>query len=73
LAFELDVRLKAGRVPSSAQALLIEHPSAIEPAQDECQAARLAQALDLARHVHRTARDHVGAAHNNKPSVNSNA
>jgi hypothetical protein len=73
LAFKLDVRLKSGRVASRAEPLLIEHPTTIEPAQDEDAATLLAQTLNLARNFFRPARGHVGVGHSSKPSVSSSA
>jgi len=73
LAFELDVRLKAGRVTSRAKPLLIEHRAIIEPAQDEVVATRPAQALNITRDVLGPAQGHVSGFHSSKPNVKSKA
>jgi hypothetical protein len=73
LAFELDVRLKAGSVTSRPKTLLIEHPATIKPAQDEVVPTLFAEAFDITRDVLRPAHGHVSGAHSSKPNVKSKA
>jgi len=73
LAFQLDVRLKAGGVASRPKPLLIEHPATVEPAQEEVVATVLAEAFNITRDILRPAQSHVSRAHSSKPNVRSKA